>query len=104
MMRRTWFQGKAFAVALVLLVGGMAATTAYTLWRQRADAIDSGLRISSMYTRSFEDFLTQSLYLTEVVAANTVPMYNWTRNLRSVEHAFVATIRQAPFVLSLIHI
>ena len=83
------------------MVGGMAATTAYTLWRQRADAIDSGLRIAAMYARSFEDFLTQSLYLTEVVAANTVPMYNWTRNLRSVEHAFVATIRQAPFVRSM---
>ncbi|MBI4809778.1 MAG: EAL domain-containing protein [Nitrosomonadales bacterium] len=90
-----------FLVAMLLFVCGMFSITAYTLWRLHTDAIQSGLDISAMHTRAFEDFLTQNLHVTELVAANTLTQKDRPLAPRQIENNFVATLRHAPFLRSM---
>jgi diguanylate cyclase (GGDEF)-like protein/PAS domain S-box-containing protein len=90
-----------FLVALLLFVCGMFSITAYTLWRLRTDTIKSGLGISAMHTRAFEDFLTQNLHVTELIAANTLAQKDHSLVKRQIGSEFVATLRHAPFLRSM---
>ena len=90
-----------FLAALLLFVCGMFSITAYTLWRLRADAIHSGLDISAMHTRSFEDFLTQNLHVTELIAANAQTRDDRRPTLHHIENDFDAILRHAPFLRSM---
>ena len=90
-----------FLGALLLFVGSMLSITAYTLWLLRADAMTAGFGISAMHTRGFEDFLTQTLNVTELAAANTVASDKGKPNLHQINSAFVGAIRQAPFLRSM---
>jgi diguanylate cyclase (GGDEF)-like protein/PAS domain S-box-containing protein len=100
-MRPSALPRRALLGALLLFVGGMLAITAYTLWRLHTEAVANGREIAAMHSRSFEDFLTQSLHVTELVAANAVPSDGATADLRSTEHTFAATLRQAPYLRSI---
>ncbi|TXT36099.1 MAG: diguanylate cyclase/phosphodiesterase with PAS/PAC sensor(s) [Comamonadaceae bacterium] len=84
---------KAFVFGLVLFVAGMLTLTAYTLWRLRADALENGLQVSALHSRSFEDFLTQSLRVSELTAANTAPQASLGVNLKLIENTFLNTLR-----------
>jgi diguanylate cyclase (GGDEF)-like protein/PAS domain S-box-containing protein len=64
-------------------------------------AIANGLEISEMHTRSFEDYLTQSLHATELAAVNSVPSRNGTADLRDLETAFIKTLQHAPQLRSM---
>ncbi|MFH0934377.1 MAG: hypothetical protein V1879_04170, partial [Pseudomonadota bacterium] len=66
MMQRAQQLRRIYLGAMLLFVCGMVSVSAYTLWRLRADAISTGLDISAMHTRSFEDFLTQNLHVTDI--------------------------------------
>ncbi|MDO8249534.1 MAG: EAL domain-containing protein [Rhodoferax sp.] len=101
MTRRARQLRQAFFLSLALLIGGMLAVTAYTLWRLQAEAVNNGLNISAMHARSFEDFLTQSLHITELAAANMAPPDNAAPDLHSIQSSFVATLRHAPFLRSM---
>ena len=90
-----------FVVALLLFVGSMLAVTGYTLWRLRADAVVSGLEMAAMQAQGFEDLLTQSLHVTELVAANVLPQTLRRPALRQIENTFVTTLRRAPFLRSM---
>ena len=90
-----------FLAALLLFVCGMFSITAYTLWRLRADAIHSGLDISAMHTRSFEDFLTQNLHVTELIAANALTGGDSRSAPRHLKNDFDAILRHAPFLRSM---
>jgi diguanylate cyclase (GGDEF)-like protein/PAS domain S-box-containing protein len=87
--------------ALLLFVGGMLGVTSYTLWRLRADSIASGLEISAMHSRGFEDFLTQSLHVTELALTYAVPREAGARELVQMQANFIATLRHSPFLRSI---
>jgi diguanylate cyclase (GGDEF)-like protein/PAS domain S-box-containing protein len=101
MMRRTRQLRQAFFISLALLIGGMLAATAYTLWRLQVEAVNNGLKIAEMHARSFEDFLTQSLHVTELAAANIAAADAAAPDLRSIRSSFIATLRHAPFLRSM---
>ncbi|MBS1210647.1 MAG: hypothetical protein H6R19_3045 [Proteobacteria bacterium] len=101
MTPRTRQLRSAVFVTVSLFVCGMLAVTSYTLWRLRATAIDSGLEISAMHSRSFEDFLTQSLHVTELVAANSLEQDVHALDRNRIESVFTSTLRNAPFLRSI---
>ena len=101
MKPRTRQLRRIFLGALLLFVGSMLSITAYTLWLLRADAMTAGFAISAMHTRGFEDFLTQTLNVTELAAANAVAQDREKPNLHQDKSTFVGTIRQAPFLRSM---
>ena len=101
MMQRAQQLRRIYLGAMLLFVCGMVSVSAYTLWRLRADAISTGLDISAMHTRSFEDFLTQNLHVTDIIAANALTPSQQAPDLRSIESSFVTTLHHAPFLRSM---
>ena len=101
MTRRAQQLRQAFFISLTLLIGGMLTVTAFTLWRLRVEAITNGLEIAEMHSRNVEDFLTQSLHITELAAANVAPTENGALDLRRIESSFVTTLSHAPFLRSM---
>jgi diguanylate cyclase (GGDEF)-like protein/PAS domain S-box-containing protein len=92
---------KAYLLGLVLFLAGVMTITGYALWRLRAEAIANGLQVAVLHSRSFENFLTQSLRVTELAANNTLPMASKGANLKQIESAFVDTLRHTPFLRSM---
>lgn len=88
------------AITLVLFVAGTVAMTTYTLWLLRTNAVKNGLEVSALLSRSFEDFLTQSLNVTELVGAQFI----WTQGVNPSEQKisadFVAILRRSPYLRS----
>ncbi|MBK8577231.1 MAG: EAL domain-containing protein [Candidatus Accumulibacter sp.] len=101
MTRRAWQARTTFVFVLALFVGGLLAITAYTLWRLRGDAVANGLGIAAMHARGFEDFLTQSLHVTELLAANTLAQVSRRPQPHEIERTFVASLRHSPFLRSM---
>lgn len=101
MKQRTLRPRHALLVALALFVGAMLVFTGYTLWTLRAAAIANGLEVSEMHTRSFEDFVTQSLRVTELSATQIVPQDNGVRYLRNAEISFIKTLQHTPYLRSM---
>ena len=102
MTRRAWRQLQTtFLLLLGVFVGGMVAMSVYTLWRLRGEAVANSLGIAAMHSRSFEDFLTQSLHLTELVAVNSLAPVPLVRDARKVERTFAAALEHAPFLRSI---
>jgi diguanylate cyclase (GGDEF)-like protein/PAS domain S-box-containing protein len=92
---------QAIFVALALFVSAMLSITVYTLWRLHVAAIANGLEISEMHTRSFEDYLTQSLHATEMAAINAVPSKHAAPDLHSIGNTFVRNLQHAPQLRSM---
>ena len=92
---------QAVLAALLLFVCSMLAVTGYTLWRLRADAIASSLETAAMQAQGFEDALTQSLHVAELVAANVLPQAMQRPDRQQIETTFVTTLRRAPFLRSI---
>jgi diguanylate cyclase (GGDEF)-like protein/PAS domain S-box-containing protein len=91
----------AFFVAMALFVSATLGMTAYTLWLLRSDAIKSGLDISALLARSFEDHLTQSLHATELAGVNAVSSENGGINLGQMKKDFVSILRNSPYLRSM---
>ena len=85
---------------MALFIGAVLSLTAYTLWLLRSDAIKSGLAISAIFTRSFEDHLTQSLRVAELAGVNAALSEKGQLNLRQMETNFVFILRNSPFLRS----
>ena len=100
-MQRLGYLRRTLFVVLLLFVGGMAAITAYTLSRLRAENVVTGLESSAMHAHSFEDFLTQSLHVTELLAAYSVAPDTADFDERRIQNDFVAILRHAPFLRSM---
>lgn len=92
---------QAVLAALLLFVCSMLAVTGYTLWRLRADTVASGLETAAMQAQGFEDVLTQSLHVAELVAANVLPQAMQRPDRGQIETTFVTTLRRAPFLRSM---
>ncbi|MBV5337461.1 MAG: cache domain-containing protein, partial [Deltaproteobacteria bacterium] len=86
---------------MALFVGCMLAITVYTLWRLRVEALSRGLEISAMHSQNVEDLLTQSLHVTELIAANALVQAPRMQNSTQVVNSFVATLGRAPFLRSM---
>jgi diguanylate cyclase (GGDEF)-like protein/PAS domain S-box-containing protein len=92
---------KAFFAGLALFLLSTLALSAYSLWRLRTEAIADSLQVAAVHARSFENFLTQSLRVTEQAAINAAPVATDSASLKRLEHTLVATLRQTPFLRSL---
>ena len=57
MTRRAQILRLLLLAATLFLVGSMVLISAFGLWRLRTEAIGSGLEISAMHSRGFEDLL-----------------------------------------------
>ncbi|OIQ91288.1 sensory/regulatory protein RpfC [mine drainage metagenome] len=88
-------------VSLLLFVGGMGSVTGFTLWRLRTDAVADGLNSASLYAFSFEDTLTHSLSLIEMIAANGLTLDLAGGRAALTEQAFTALLRHEPALRSL---
>ena len=87
--------------ALALFVGALLALTTYTIFNLHTKAVNQGLDVAELHTRSYEDFLTQSLRVTEQATANAVTQETGLREVHSIERGFATVLRHTPFVRSL---
>jgi diguanylate cyclase (GGDEF)-like protein/PAS domain S-box-containing protein len=92
---------QAFVAGLALFLISTVALSAYSLWRMRAEAIADSLQVAALHARSFENFLTQSLRVTEQAAINAAPAGTDSTSMQRLETTFVSTLRQTPFLRSL---
>ncbi|GAB4211492.1 MAG: hypothetical protein Fur007_01920 [Rhodoferax sp.] len=93
--------GLRFYAALVALVGLVAAMTGYSLWLMRGDAVRSGLQVSALMARSFENFLTQSISTTQATAASLLARSERRRSASAIGVEFNHLLRHAPYLRSL---
>lgn len=89
-----------FLLTLLVLVAGVLSVTGYTLWRLRAESIAGALEVAAMHSRSFEDFVTQSLNVTELATINAVSPDGTQPDPRNVHASFLTTLRHAPYLRS----
>ena len=101
MTRRAQILRLLFLAATLFLVGSMVLISSFGLWRLRSEAIASGLEISAMHSRGFEDLLTQSLRLTAMVTASNLEHERPRTDPQHIVEAFETTLRHAPFLRSL---
>lgn len=92
---------RTFIIALALLVGGMAAITAFTVWRLRSDSIAAGLETSALHSRSFEDLITQNLHVIGLIAAHAVAGVFEGAETGGGSARFAATLARAPYLRSM---
>ena len=90
-----------FFGALALFIASTLAITSYTLWRLQGDALHNGLNKAALYTRNTEDFLTQSLHVTELAAAQALPSEKIALDLPAMARSFTTTLQHAPFLRSI---
>jgi diguanylate cyclase (GGDEF)-like protein/PAS domain S-box-containing protein len=91
----------AFFAGLALFLLSTVALSAYSLWRLRAESITDSLQVAALHARSFENFLTQSLRVTEQATINAAPAATDSASLQRLQNTFAATLRQTPFLRSL---
>jgi diguanylate cyclase (GGDEF)-like protein/PAS domain S-box-containing protein len=101
MTERTRQLRQFFFVALLLFVSATLILTSYMLWRSRAEAILNGIEIASMHSRSFEDFITQSLHVTELIGANIGGQEDQLTDPDGAAKTFTRTLRHVPFLRSM---
>ena len=100
-MHRAATSARLLALALVLVAGATLSAAAYTMWRLRADVVENSLAIAALHSRSFEDFLTQSLRVTELATANAVSTPGFDGASSQINGALAATLRHAPSMRSM---
>lgn len=87
--------------ALVVFIGGTLSLTAYTLWRLRTDTLRNGLELAATHARGFEELLTQSLRVTELLAANTLQQTLEVSKRRDLSASFATTLSRTPYLRSM---
>ena len=93
-------------LTLAVFIAAVLAITGYVLARSYTQAVANSLEISALHARSFEDFLTESLYFTELVAANgmlqeQLQQEQLQQSLPRIEQTLVAMLRRAPLLRSM---
>ncbi len=92
---------RAFIIAVVLFVGGMAAITAFTIARLRADSIVAGLEVSALHSRSFEDLITHNLHVIGLIAAHALSGGFDQAEPGGRSPRFSSTLARAPYLRSM---
>ncbi len=86
---------------LALVLVGAVGLTGYVLWLLRADTLSNGLDTAALLTRSIEDYLTRSLQVTELAAANALPVGQLPGQRAHIGQALSQILRQAPHLRSI---
>lgn len=86
---------------MAMTVGGMLAIAAYTLLDRRERILENSFDISAMHTHGIEEFVTQSLFSTELLAINTLSRETALPDVRYLASVFATSLRHAPFLRSL---
>ncbi len=75
----------------------------FALYQLHRDAVEYGFTIAETYTRSLEDLITQTVKITDVLIANSMPLadLNDSAELSSLNHELNTAILHAPFIRSL---
>jgi diguanylate cyclase (GGDEF)-like protein/PAS domain S-box-containing protein len=90
----------------VFLAGGLVfwccigAISTYAVWRLHTDAINAGFEISSMHSRSFEGFVTESLHVTEL-SAQALMHHSDSLASAHIESDLLSSLRDAPHLRSM---
>lgn len=87
-----------FLLATLVVAFSVVATTAYTLWRLRAEAIDRHFDAAGMYASAFEDHLTQSFNVIDLTLVNALTALGDEPQASVV---LTAALRHAPYLRSL---
>lgn len=85
-------------IALTVFVAVVATLTAFSLVKQRQDALERGTEVAAMHARAIETYVTQSLYTAEVIAASLARQAAGTEGDVAVLHSL---LDDAPFIRSL---
>lgn len=88
---------RAYALGLLLFLVGVFSVTSYALWRLRTDAIANALQMATLHSRSFENYLTQSLRVSELAADNVLSVASQGTQLSQIEPSFRDILRHSPF-------
>ena len=92
---------QAFVGGFALFLVSVVSLSGYSLWRLRAEAIADSLQVAALHSRSFENFLTQSLRVAEQSASNITVMGTDRVSLERLEATFTTALRQTPFLRSM---
>ncbi len=90
-----------FLVLMVLFVASIAGGTVYVLARLRSEAIQFHTEISVMQARAFEDQLTQSLNVVDLMLANLLDEDTVNQDPVRLGALFQAELRRMPLLRSL---
>lgn len=85
-----------YITAVLFFVTIIIAITWYSLWRLREETAASMQEVSTMHTRSFEDFLTQNFRLAELTTTNIANMDSRKKNAFNIERSLLATLKNNP--------
>ena len=88
----------AFILVILVVAISTLASTGYTLWRLRSEALDRHFDAASMYARAFEDHLTQSLNVIDLTLVNALA--NVDDEGRAAA-SLASALRHAPYLRSL---
>lgn len=89
-LRNIYITAVVFFVTLIIVI------TWYSLWRLREETAAGMQEVSTMHTRSFEDFLTQNFRLAELATTNIANMDSRKKNLFNIERSLLATLKNNP--------
>ncbi|MEY2689917.1 MAG: hypothetical protein RL375_4117, partial [Pseudomonadota bacterium] len=89
------------ALLLAVLVGGCLAIFGYDTARLRSQAIEAGLATATTHARNFEEHLTQTLGVVDLVMANLEPGNRTDVHAADVASQARAALRPAPYLRSL---
>ena len=85
---------QAFVGGFALFLVSVVSLSGYSLWRLRAEAIADSLQVAALHSRSFENFLTQSLRVAEQSASNITVVGTDRASLERLEATFTSRLRQ----------
>ena len=89
------------ALLLAVLIAGCLGFFGYAMARMRAQALDSGLAMATTHARNFEEHLTQTLGVVDLVMANLEPGTKGAGAGADFGAQARAALRPAPYLRSL---
>ena len=89
------------ALLLALLIGGWLAAFGFTIGRLHTKALDESLATAYTHTRNFEEHLTQTLQVIDLLAINLDPGTNTRLKSDEISAIANAALRPAPYLRSL---
>ncbi|EIC19646.1 ATP-binding protein [Thiorhodovibrio frisius] len=100
--RKRWSAKWTYFAAVLAFSGVLCFITVFALYQLREDALENGYATAATYARAFEDFATQTLNITELLASGQ----DWTgvmarADASEQEKALAAAILHVPSMRSL---
>ncbi|WP_417068515.1 diguanylate cyclase domain-containing protein [Niveibacterium terrae] len=87
-------------VALVIFQSSMLLFVAYILFHSRQDSLRAATDIAALHTRSFEDFVTRTLQVTDLVAASVLEKRRHGAPTTTLGETLKASLLHTPFIRS----